>query len=212
MKKPKAAIAAKSAISSPRLFHLFILTLMIAFAAMASASAAGLKIREKTKFYSIKGKTAAELASAMSVKGPYSFQHRRRAWATAGRKLRYRIHHQKIGKKCKVRRVEMALTITYTMPRARSERRLKRSTRRTWKKMYALLHKHEQVHGRYFKRFAREAYSALRRIPPQRYCRSILRRADKIIDRLDDKDGARNDRFDANDKRNYRRMSRLVGS
>ena len=55
--------------------------LLVAGSSDAQAQRSSIKINEKTKFYRITGKTAAEFAISMSKRGPYSRQHGRRAWA-----------------------------------------------------------------------------------------------------------------------------------
>ena len=128
-----------TAILASLCFSAFILT------SPAEAQTSSLKISEKTKYYRISGKTAAEFAISMSKKGPYSRQHRRRAWATATRDMTYQLYHQKRKNRCKIKAVRVRMVITYEMPKLASTRGVSKRHRTRWTKMYALLNKHERV-------------------------------------------------------------------
>ncbi len=193
-----------------------LLSIPLAFAAIliavSAVQAQSVKIKERTKFYSITGKTAPEFARAMTKRGPYSRQHRRRAWATAARSMTYQLTRQKTARGCKLVDAAVALKITYNLPKLRNERSLSARQRKKWRKMYALLEKHERVHGRFYKEFARDAHRKLLRLPTGSNCRALDRSAAKLVKRLSAKDSARNDRFDRNDGRNYSRMRRIYTS
>ncbi|MEM8750817.1 MAG: DUF922 domain-containing protein [Pseudomonadota bacterium] len=189
---------------------LFAIATMSAFNAPA-ADAAPVKIKEKTKYYTVSGRTAAELAISMSGKGPYSRQHRRRAWATAARSLTYQIYRKRDAKGCRITEAKVDLDITYTIPKLKKGQRISKSQHRKWRRMQALLVRHENKHGEYYKQFARKTQRELMRLPRAKSCRALDKQANKLVARLSEEDSDRNDRFDANDGRNYRRMARLYG-
>lgn len=178
-------------------------------ASPVAAQTNSLKISEKTKFYRIAGKTAAEFAISMSRKGPYSRQHRRRAWATATRDMTYQLFHQKSKNRCKVKAVRVKMLITYEMPKLSSTRGVSKRHRSRWTKMYALLNKHERTHGLYYRQFAQKVYASLRKLRPQSSCSKLERNAAAIVAKLGEEDKRRNVRFDNRDRRNYRSMERL---
>jgi predicted secreted Zn-dependent protease len=182
---------------------------LIGTSTSAHAQSSSIKINEVTKYYRIKGKTAPEFALSMSKKGPYSRQHRRRAWATATRDMTYQLYHQKTKSRCKIKGVKVRLKITYQMPKLSSTRGVSKRHRRNWNRMYGLLNKHERTHGLYYKQFARKAYGALRKLKPQRSCAALERSAKKLVDRLGKADKKRNVDFDRRDRRNYRSMERI---
>jgi len=95
------------------------------------------------------------------------------------------------------------------MPKLRSGRKVSKRELRKWKRMYALLDKHEKVHGSYYRQLANSARRSLLRIKKARTCRQLDTNARKIMKKLSRQDSVRNDAFDRKDKRNYRRMERI---
>ena len=182
------------------------------FTGLGAVNAQSLKISEKTKFYNISGSNAREFAQSMSKKGPYSFQHRKRAWATAARDMTYQLIYQKNKKNCAVKNAKVTLKITYRMPKLGKPKRISKRQRKNWRRMYALLSKHERTHGLFYKQLAKKVRRNLRRMKPASSCRALLKRAKVIVDALSAADKARNDRFDNRDRRNYRRMARIYRS
>ncbi|MCJ8308849.1 MAG: DUF922 domain-containing Zn-dependent protease [Hyphomicrobiales bacterium] len=180
-----------------------------AAATEAHAQRSSIKIDETTNFYRITGKSAGEFAISMSKKGPYSRQHRRRAWATATRDMSYQLYHQKSKSRCTIKAVRVRMKITYEMPKLASTRGVSSRQRKNWNRMYGLLNKHERTHGLYYKQFAKKVYSSLRKMKPQRTCRALERAAAKIVAKLGKEDKERNVNFDRRDRRNYRRMERI---
>ncbi len=186
-----------------------ILATSFCFAAPCISFAAPVKVKEKNKFYTIQGKTAAEFAVAMSKRGPYSRQHRKRAWATASRDLSYQLVRKRGSKGCSIRDVKVELEIVYTLPKLRNERSVSKRQRSKWRRMFNLLNKHEKVHGKLYKQFARNVRSQLLRMPRASSCRKLDRQATKIVSALSEKDSLTNDRFDLKDRRNYLLMERI---
>ncbi len=196
-----------------RFTHLIILSGLCAVLALcapqALAQKSSINITEKTKFYRISGKNAAEFAISMSKKGPYSRAHRRRAWATATRDMTYQLFHQKRRNSCKIKAVKVKLKVTYEMPKLRSTRGVSKRNRSKWKRMYGLLNKHERTHGLYYKQFARKVYNSLRRMEAPKSCPALEKNADRLVKHLAQADKKRNVDFDRRDRRNYLTMERL---
>ena len=178
-------------------------------ATSAQAQRSSISIKENTKFYRIRGKSAPEFALSMSKKGPYSRQHGRRAWATATRDMTYQLYHQKSKSRCSIKGVRVRMKITYQMPKLASTRGVSKRHRRNWQRMYALLNKHERTHGLYYKQFAKKVYAQLRRLKSERSCSALERSASKLVARLAKADKKRNVDFDRRDRRNYRTMERI---
>lgn len=183
--------------------------ILLASTSNAQAQRSSLKINESTKFYKIRGKTAAEFALSMSKKGPYSRQHGRRAWATATRDMTYQLFHQRSKSSCKIKGVRVRMKITYEMPKLSSTRGVSKRQRNNWKRMYGLLNKHERTHGKFYKQFARKVYASLRSLKPARSCSALERSASRVVDKLAKADKKRNVDFDRRDRRNYRTMERI---
>ncbi len=177
-----------------------------------TAVAQSLKVVEKTNYYKIKGENAREFAQSMSKKGPYSRQHRTRAWATAARDISYQLVYNKEKKRCAITNAKVSLKITYTMPKLANPGKVSNKQKRNWQKMLGLLTKHERTHGLYYKQLASNVRRDLRRMKPASKCRDLVKRAKVIVEKLSAEDKKRNDRFDNRDRRNYRRMARIYRS
>jgi predicted secreted Zn-dependent protease len=175
----------------------------------AAAQSRSLKISENTRYYKISGKNAAEFALSMSRKGPYSRQHRRRAWATASRDMTYQLFHKKSKNSCRIKSAKVKLKITYQMPKLSSTKRVSKRQRRKWRTMYNLLNKHERTHGLYYRQFAKKVYASLLKLKSTKTCRSLERSAARLVAKLGEADKKRNQAFDLRDRRNYRSMERL---
>ena len=185
------------------------LGLVLQLTGAANAKPKSLSIVEKIEYYSISGKTAAELATSMSNNGPYSRQHRQRAWATARRDMSYQLTRQKFKKNCRVKSARVKMTIIYTMPKPRKIKRVPRRVRQKWAKMYSLLNRHERTHGLYYKQLAKKIHRSLSTMKPASNCRSLNKKAKQLVDIFIKRDTAKNNRFDEKDTRNYRRMERI---
>ncbi len=173
---------------------------------------AEVKVREKTSFYRITGKSTAEFAQSMSRRGPYSRQHRKRAWATASRDMSYQLTRTKTKNGCRVKAVKVRMKIIYRMPKPRSLSGVSQRERRKWTQLYKLLERHERTHGKFYRRFANETKRKLMRLRPARNCRQLDRKAAAVVKALSEADSLRNDRFDARDSKTYRRVERIYTS
>ena len=191
------------------------LTLILCLTGWAFSSAgmaAEVTIKERTSFYRITGKSTADLAHSMSRRGPYSRQHRKRAWATASRDMSYQLTRQKTRKGCRVKAAKVRLKIVYKMPKPSALNGLTRRERNKWSKLYRLLDRHERTHGKFYRQFARNVQRKLKRMRPARNCRELDRKAAAIVKKLSDADSLKNDRFDARDSSTYRRVERIYSS
>ena len=183
--------------------------LIACFAAPVFAQSSSIELSEKTRYYKISGTTAAEFAASMSRNGPYSREHRRRAWATATRDMTYQLFHRKGKKSCRIKGVKLKLKVTYEMPELKSTNGVPKRQRNKWNTMYILLNKHERTHGVYYSQFAKQVYSSLLKLKPATSCRSLERNASQLVAKMGEADKKRNQAFDVRDRGNYRSMERL---
>ncbi|MEL6947325.1 MAG: DUF922 domain-containing protein [Pseudomonadota bacterium] len=167
-------------------------------------------MKERTIYYAIKGKTAADFARSMTSRGPRAFTPRRRVWATATRSLRYSLQTSSKAGSCRNLGAKVSMDITYRMPRLSRTKGVRASELRKWRRMYAILLRHEKVHGRYYKQLANQVYKALRAKRRARSCRELERWAKATVKRLSDANIRKNARFEIIDRPNYRRMQRIV--
>ncbi len=194
-----------------RLFAIMV-SCLVAFLLSVQLAQAEVMVREKTNFYRITGKTTADFARSMSRRGPYSRQHRRRAWATASRDMSYQLTRTKTKTGCRIKAVKVRMKITYRMPKPASLSGVSRREQRKWARLYKLLERHERTHGKFYRRFANDTKRRLMRLRPARNCRKLDRKAAAVVKELSEADSRRNDRFDARDGKTYRRVERIYKS
>ena len=188
---------------------LFFCSLFFSPITLSYAKGKGALVSEKTKFYTIYGRTASDFARSMGSKGPYSFQHRKRAWATATRSLSFQLIRRKTSKGCRVKGANVKLEIVYKLPKPSTFSGVKRKERTKWKKMYRLLSNHERVHGRLYKQLAKKVYRRLNRMGSARTCRTLDKKAKLLVKKLSEADSILNQNFDRREKSNYRKMERI---
>jgi len=186
-----------------------ILSVILIFLATPTALAKPLKVTEKTRYYSISGKSAADFAASMSSRGPFSRELRRRVWASATRSLSYRMDYRRSGKTCTNTGARVDMDIIYRMPRLTRRTGIRKSQLRKWRRMYAILLRHEKVHGRYYKQLAKQVHSALARKRTARNCSEIDRWAKETVSKLSAANVRKNLRFETLDRPNFRKMRRI---
>jgi len=193
------------------MFHrgVFYLLAAIAFAITSVCSAnAGLRIKERTKYYSISGKTGKQLFRSIGRKGP----RRGHAIATTRTDVKVRnIRTKKRGRSCIVTRADVIVTLTYTLPRWRGSRRASKRVRRSWNAFAARVNRHERKHGQISKKYAKKLYREIRRMKGRvsRNCRDFGDRAARRIAKLQsqaDREHARFDRREASSRARVRRL------
>ena len=190
---------------SGSVFGLATIILMFANTSQAIAQAV---IESETQFYSVSGTSGYEIGRSMKKNGPRSRLLRRRVWATTTRNLTYTFDTRMKSGVCRVHRHKVVMRITYRMPKVIN--RMTRRTSRTWSKMYQLIDIHEKVHGANYARLARDVYKTLESFPPEKSC-AVLRQTVKMeVNRLKKLDTENNRKFDREDTRSYRAMSRLM--
>ena len=184
-----------------------LIALIAATATPAQAQKSSIKINEKTKYYRIKGKSAAEFALSMRKKGHYSRQHRHRAWATASRDLTYQLHHQKSKNRFKIKGVKVRMKITYEMPKLSSTSGVSKRQRRVIGSACMGCSTSMSVPmACTTNSLPRRVYASLRKLKSQRSCAALERSASKLVAKLGKADKKRNVDFDRRDRRNYRSM------
>ncbi|MDD9909613.1 MAG: DUF922 domain-containing protein [Ahrensia sp.] len=179
------------------------------FAIISSLPAqAGLRIKERTKYYSVSGATGKQLFRSIGRRGP----QRGHAIATTRTDMRVRNLRTKIrGRKCVVVSADLIVNLTYTLPRLRNSRRVSKNLRKVWNAFAARVNRHEQRHGAISKKYAKRMYRELRRMKgnARRNCADFGDRASKRIAKLQrqaQREHARFDRREASPRAKVRRL------
>lgn len=131
-----------------RLFQAFLVaSLATLLAAVPQTTSAGVKIKSKTSYYSVKGRDGKELNLNMLKEG------RKRiplAHAIAATQYSFDFDKPKVavkGRKCVIDDVNVVLEIEYIFPRWTDKNRASSEMRRNWDKFYSELKRHEAKHG-----------------------------------------------------------------
>ena len=109
-----------------------------------------------------------------------------------------------------VKRAQVHMKITYTLPRLENERRVSHRFRSKWKRVYRILQRHELRHGRNYRLLAKRLTRELRRLKPQRNCFALKRSAKKLDNKLHKLDIRRNRRFERGERARFTRLQRRI--
>ncbi len=186
----------------------FVLTAFIFAVAAVSEATAGLRITERTKFYSISGKTGKQIFGSITRRGP----RRGHAIATTKTSVQVRNLRTKIrGRRCVVRSADVIVKLTYTLPRWRASRRASKRVQKGWKAFSARVKRHEDVHGQISKKYAKRLYREILRMKGRvsRKCSDFGEKASRRIARLQRRADREHARFDRREGSRRARVRRL---
>lgn len=184
---------------------------LVAFAMAFTASFAanaGLRVKERTKYYTVSGKTGKQLFRSITRRGP----NRGHAIATTRTDIAVRnLRTKKRGRHCVVSRADLIVTLTYTLPRWRGAKRASKRVRSRWNAFAARVNRHERVHGQISKKYAKRIYRELRRMKGRvsRNCSDFGNRANKRIAKLQRQAAREHARFDRREASSRARVRRL---
>jgi len=140
---------------------LTVIALCLGFTSFANAKVI---ITERTKFYTVTGKTGPQMFRSITRRGPKT---RRDGHAIATTRTEIKFRNLKIGvkgRRCVVENFDLVLKLTYTLPRWRGSRKASPKLRKTWDLFYAKVKKHEDTHGRISREYARKLHDRIRKL------------------------------------------------
>lgn len=121
-------------------------------------------IKEKTSYYTIKGKTGVELAEAMLAGGKRNINLRHAIAATATSYKVGDVDIKVVNGRCKVISADVVVDIEYVYPKWRQQKRATKKLRAVWATFFRELVRHEQTHGKIAKEGAKQLERELLRI------------------------------------------------
>jgi predicted secreted Zn-dependent protease len=189
------------------------ITVLMAFTLAHSASARVI-INERTKFYTVSGKTGPQLFKSILRRGP-KVRNVGHAIASTGTALKIRNIKTVVNRReCKVTNVDVIVDITYTLPRWTGSRGASAKVRDTWKQFNARVLRHEQTHGRISREYAREVEKKIKqaRGRASRNCKNFGKRQLRSLARLQRNIRKRHERFDRREGRARSRIRLLQRS
>jgi len=176
-----------------------------------SPAQARLIIKERTKYYSLKGTTGRQLYRSISRRGPKGKGGRH---AIAQTRTKFNIKRVKTavkGKRCIITSADVIVDITYIIPRWKPSRNSSPRIRKIWKDFQARAIRHENRHGTINKDFAREVERQLLRTSARvsRGCKNFGKRTIRKIGRLSKRAARRHRAFDRREAWAISRSARL---
>ena len=148
---------------------------------VSATAEAKVRISERTKYYSVSGKTGKELFRSITRKGPKTTRGWPRHCPTT--QTSFKVNNITFGIKgsrCVVKNVDVVGKPRSThFPRWKGSHRSSRRFARNWEKFLTLVKKHEATHGRISREFARKLHTRLKKLT--RSCVQTLQRFWQIL-------------------------------
>lgn len=168
-------------------------------------------IKERTKYYSLRGNNGRQLYKSIGKRGPKGKNGRH---AIAQTRTKFAVKRIKTGIKggrCVVKSADVIVDITYLIPRWNAGRKASPKIRAVWKKFQARAIRHENKHGDINKKFAKEVERELlgTRARVSSGCKNFGDRAMKRIGRLSKRAARRHRSFDRREAWAISRSARL---
>lgn len=162
----------------------------------ADPGAAGLRVTEQIKTYSVTGSTIQAVVRSMKRNGPFSENHGRRALGLADFRYRTRLKTEQRKGRCHVRGADVTMRIWYIVPGLSSRARLSKRDAARWQRIRSMITAHERQHARLYRRFGKELAGALQKLKPAANCAQLTRQERLLRRRFEQRNMRRNRRFD----------------
>lgn len=131
---------------------------------MISQSHARVILKEKTKFYTIKGTTGVEIYKSMLKNGPDHGGSLKDVLASTSFKFDFKNDVFTVYKnRCVLTNLDIIVNVTYTYPKWRDSKKASAETRRAWKKFQKIAILHEKEHVKITRKFANDYEKLLRK-------------------------------------------------
>lgn len=177
-----------------------------------NSGAAEPQIAKTYSYFTISGKTGADLEQEFSRLGPMlSGTGTRHAGATRI-KLGGSVNYENSGGKCRITEAVVKLETHLTLPRWKDRKRANRDMVLIWDTLFADIKRHEERHAEIARQYARKLEKSLEALRPERTCAKMQARVDATTTKIIEKHAADQDRFDRVEAASFqRRMTRMLG-
>lgn len=167
----------------------------------AAIPAAGETITSKSfSYFSVGGRTAAELDDELNRRGPQMKNSGSRHPGATKIRFGGSVSYVRRGDKCYVGDARVTVSTNIILPRWKYRRSASKSLGLVWDTLYSDIKRHEERHAEIARQHARDLEQQLKALRPERTCDQLQARVDKItaaaVD-AHDKDQARFDRVEA---------------
>ncbi len=187
----------------------FLGTVLCGFVALATLAEADTSVRKSTVYFTVRGKTASELDSALMRSGPQAGIARHPGAAQI--KFSGDIKYSEAKGHCSVAAARVNLNLKLILPNWKDRNGAPRGLAVLWDSLAGDITRHEERHAEIATQHARQMEKALKSLPPQKTCEAMQ----ALVSRTTDEQIALHDedqrRFDQIEMANFEaRIMRLV--
>lgn len=186
------------------------LALVAAVLAIAPSAQSEMIARKTVTYFSIGGKTAADLDREMAERGPLLGTGRRHPGAT---RVTFSGKASYVAEKgrCSIGEARILLTTKMTLPRWRNRSKADARMGLLWDTLSADIKRHEERHAEIARNHARALEKALRALRPERDCETLKAQVSRVTAEALETHDADQKRFDRIEAANFSaRMTRLL--
>lgn len=185
---------------------------LAALATLASQPVHAETITSKTfAYFSIGGRTAAELDAELSKNGPMMKQSGSRHPGATRIKWGGSVSYVRHGSRCAVGEAKVTLSTQIILPRWKNRKRATPSLALIWDTLSRDIKRHEERHAEIARSHARDLERSLKRLRPEADCERMQARVDRATADAVAKHDADQARFDRVESKNFDdRMMRLL--
>lgn len=176
------------------------LMLLLAMTAAATPSAAETITNKTFSYFSVGGRTAAELDEELSKRGPKMKNTGSRHPGATRIRFGGSVTYVRRGRKCHVGEAKVTLTTNIILPRWKHRRSATQSLAIVWDTLASDIKRHEERHAEIARIHARELERRLKALRPNTDCNRLQAQVDKVtaeVVEAHDRDQARFDRVES---------------
>ena len=162
-------------------------------------------------YFSVGGRTAAELDEELSKRGPMMKHSGSRHPGATKIKWGGSVTYVRRGERCAVGEAKVTLSTQIILPRWKNRKRATASLTLIWDTLSADIKRHEERHAEIARNHARALERTLKQLRPEADCERMQARVDRVTADAVSKHDADQARFDKSESKNFNeRMMRLL--
>ena len=173
--------------------------LMLSLATLPATAASATK---SYTYFSIGGRTVAEIEDQLTTRGPKISGSDRRHFGATSMQFDTKMHYQPKGNRCVVAKVTVKLKATVILPRWQ-QAGATRDLRMVWETLIADIRRHEDVHVAVAKRYADRLERTLKGLASEDDCPTLKARGREATDAVLNEHEREQARFDAAEARSF---------
>ena len=179
----------------------FVCILLSSILLAVPASAA--TVKRSFSYFSIHGKTLAEIQAQLDARGPVVGAAGDRHPGATRMEFSTRLTYGSGKGSCRIVKADVTVKAKVFLPRWRDRRRAEPDTRMIWDTIARDIRRHEESHLSIAKNHARDLENALRGLYPMASCGALTAKARKVSTRLLAEHDAEQARFDRIENKNF---------